>query len=89
MKLATQMATAVALFGFIEVRDEHLGDAHRMARSPNATPSSWPSEMVVRAMRRAGAWQLRARLWRPRAPPLERTRYTAACRRPRQNMHII
>jgi len=39
--------------------------ARRMARSPNASPSSWPSEMVVRAMRRAGAWQPRAA---PRAP---------------------
>lgn len=50
-----------------------------MARSPKATPSSCPSEMVVRAMRRAGAWQLRARLRRAPPPRSVRARYTAAC----------
>ena len=51
---------------------------HLMARRPKRMPSSGPRLIVVRARRRAGAWQVRAltRRWLP-LPAL--AVYTAAC----------
>ena len=51
---------------------------HLMARSPKRMPSSGPRLMVVRARRRAGAWQVRA-LMRRWLPLPARAVYTAAC----------